>query len=211
MQLADEERPLISESYIPGQGTGSATSCIVQPGVDAAFSEKAPGETKTKHLDNEQLRVILQDKKRALLKEISAVEASMAELPLASLRVYSPLSNETAGELDLDEIARELFSRVENWHGLDTSRFGRLMHYHHIDVGKDNKAWQHLTCYLFEEMLVCIKERGPVDMMPERKVWTLKGSILIKKHLQDLKTGTMSCSPNLIVWLINGQTRIPSF
>jgi hypothetical protein len=197
-QLPDEERLLTSRSYISGRGTDSATSCIVQLGVEKAFSEKGSGGTgtternETKEFGNEDLRRILQDKKRELLKEISAVERSMADLPLANPRVHLPLADDTAEESDLDEISKQLFSRLRNWHGLVTSKFGKLIRYHRIEVSKNNKSWQELTCYLFEEMLICVKERGSEDVMPEKKVWVLKGSVLVRKHLQHLKTGKIS-------------------
>ena len=55
-------------------------------------------------------------------------------------------------------------------------------------------SWQELECYLFAEMLICVKEKRVAvaqqwdeNGMP-RKVTrcTLKGSILIKKHLNEV-------------------------
>jgi len=98
---------------------------------------------------------------------------------------------------DLDGITEELHSRVDNWHGLDFSRFGKLKLHSHIRVGKDRRAWQDLDCYLFSEMLICVKERkvsrtpqfdGPSSGEQEKARCTLKGSILIKKHLKDVET-----------------------
>jgi Pleckstrin homology domain len=97
---------------------------------------------------------------------------------------------------NLDEITEELHSRVDNWHGLDFSRFGQLKLHSHIRVGKDRRAWQDLDCYLFSEMLICVKERkspqtpqfdGPSSASKKTKC-TLKGSILIKKHLKNVET-----------------------
>ncbi|KAE9990120.1 hypothetical protein EG327_001850 [Venturia inaequalis] len=97
---------------------------------------------------------------------------------------------------NLDEITEELHSRVDNWHGLDFSRFGQLKLHSHIRVGKDRRAWQDLDCYLFSEMLICVKERkapqtpqfdGPSNGSKKSKC-TLKGSILIKKHLKNVET-----------------------
>jgi hypothetical protein len=85
----------------------------------------------------------------------------------------------------------ELFSRVENWHGLEVERFGELLLHGPIWVGKDRKAWQELNCYLFSEMLICVKEKrlpataDPRDR-PSVSRWTLKGSILIRKHLEEI-------------------------
>ena len=95
----------------------------------------------------------------------------------------------------LDQVTEELHNRVDNWHGLDCSRFGKLRLHGHIRVGKDRRAWQDLDCYLFTEMLICVKERkqqqqpqyeGPSEQRRPR--CTLKGSILIKKHLKDVET-----------------------
>lgn len=81
----------------------------------------------------------------------------------------------------LSEMTSNLCSRVENWHGLDFSRFGKLRLYGTIRVGKDKLQWQELECYLFAEMLICVKEKKAYD---GRSKCTLKGSILIRKHLE---------------------------
>jgi hypothetical protein len=96
----------------------------------------------------------------------------------------------------LDEITEDLHSRVDNWHGLDFSRFGKLRLHGHIRVGKDRQSWQELECYLFSEMLICVKEKkvaaqpqwdnGPASSSKKTKC-TLKGSILIRKHLNQVE------------------------
>lgn len=96
----------------------------------------------------------------------------------------------------LASVSEDLRSRVDNWHGLDFSRFGRLILYATIRVGKDRQSWQDLECYLFTEMLICIKEKkvaasqswGAMPDTPKVKPrCTLKGSILIKRHLKQLE------------------------
>lgn len=57
-------------------------------------------------------------------------------------------------------------------------------------------SWQELECFLFAEMLICVKEKKvPVpapqpweESGPPKKTTrcTLKGSILIKKHLNEV-------------------------
>ena len=94
----------------------------------------------------------------------------------------------------LEVVTEDLHNRVDNWHGLDFSRFGKLRLHGHIRVGKDRRSWQDLDCYLFSEMLICVKERkqpptqfdGPSEQ--KRPKCTLKGSILIKKHLKEVET-----------------------
>lgn len=79
----------------------------------------------------------------------------------------------------------------------NTSRFGKLRLFGHIRVGKDRQSWQDLECYLFSDMLICVKEKksshqhqqmsqwdGAETTMSKRPKCTLKGSILIKKHLK---------------------------
>jgi hypothetical protein len=95
---------------------------------------------------------------------------------------------------ELDEITEDLHSRVDNWHGLDFSRFGKLRLHGHVRVGKDRQSWQELECYLFSEMLICVKEKkvGPspqygAEAAPRKPKCTLKGSILIKKHLNQVE------------------------
>ncbi|PKS10145.1 hypothetical protein jhhlp_001895 [Lomentospora prolificans] len=100
----------------------------------------------------------------------------------------------------LDEMTENLRNRVDNWHGLDFSRFGKLRLYGTLKVGKDKMSWQELECFLFAEMLICVKEKR----IPQAQQWdengmpkkttrcTLKGSILIKKHLNDVsETGNI--------------------
>jgi hypothetical protein len=73
-------------------------------------------------------------------------------------------------------------------------RFGKLRLYGTIRVGKDKQSWQELECFLFAEMLICVKEKKvPIpqqwdDMGSSQKSsrCTLKGSILIKKHLNEV-------------------------
>jgi hypothetical protein len=74
-------------------------------------------------------------------------------------------------------------------------RFGKLRLYGTIRVGKDKQSWQELECFLFAEMLICVKEKRS---SVHHQQWddpntprqgtrcTLKGSILIKKHLNEV-------------------------
>ncbi|KAI4108291.1 MAG: hypothetical protein L6R37_001164 [Teloschistes peruensis] len=96
----------------------------------------------------------------------------------------------------LAEVTEDLRVRVDNWHGLDFQRFGKLRLYGTVRVGKDRQSWQELECFLFTEMLICVKEkRGAPPQYAEgnskRKLTrcTLKGSILIKKHLKHVDAG----------------------
>jgi hypothetical protein len=98
---------------------------------------------------------------------------------------------------DLEAARKELFDRVDDWHGLDPKSFGKLqLRGSAIKVGKDRKLWQELDCYLFSEMLICVKEKkasanacnvwdGLEQSAPTTR-WVLKGSILIKKHLEEV-------------------------
>ncbi|KAI1431422.1 von Willebrand factor type A domain-containing protein [Xylaria sp. CBS 124048] len=101
----------------------------------------------------------------------------------------------------LEEMSEILRNRVDNWHGLDFNRFGKLRLYGTLRVGKDKISWQELECFLFAEMLICVKEK---KIQPSAQQWdengvprkttrcTLKGSILIKKHLKEVtETGTV--------------------
>lgn len=97
----------------------------------------------------------------------------------------------------LEEMTETLRGRVDNWHGLDFNRFGKLRLYGTLRVGKDKLSWQELECFLFAEMLICVKEKKSAQQWDEssgsRKSTrcTLKGSILIKKHLNDVaESGT---------------------
>lgn len=102
----------------------------------------------------------------------------------------------------LQEMTENLRGRVDNWHGLDFSRFGKLRLYGTLRVGKDKVSWQELECFLFAEMLICVKEKkiappppqwGDDDASPRKtSKCTLKGSILIKKHLNEVsETGSV--------------------
>ncbi|KJX92639.1 von Willebrand RING finger domain-containing protein [Zymoseptoria brevis] len=91
-----------------------------------------------------------------------------------------------------EKAKEELLNRVDNWHGLEFDRFGELLLHGLVSVGKDRNTWQELQCYLFSEMLICVKEkRAPATAAsrdgPAAARWTLKGSILIRKHLEDVE------------------------
>ncbi|KAG6024938.1 hypothetical protein E4U41_001652 [Claviceps citrina] len=95
----------------------------------------------------------------------------------------------------LEMMTEHLRNRVDNWHGLDFNRFGPLRLYGTLRVGKDKIAWQELECYLFAEMLICVKEKKTSQALlqwdesetgPRITRCTLKGSILIKKHLYEV-------------------------
>lgn len=59
-------------------------------------------------------------------------------------------------------------------------------------VGKDRESWQELECYLFAEMLICVKEKKNQNQQYDehkkpKPRCTLKGSILIKRHLKSIE------------------------
>ncbi|KAH7412866.1 hypothetical protein BKA64DRAFT_339498 [Cadophora sp. MPI-SDFR-AT-0126] len=116
----------------------------------------------------------------------------------------------------LEEITENLRSRVDNWHGLDFERFGKLRLYGTIRVGKDKQSWQELECFLFAEMLICVKEKKVAmpqqwdDQNSPRKNTrcTLKGSILIKKHLNEV---IESGSDENVLTLSLSVAELPSF
>ena len=122
---------------------------------------------------------------------------------------------------ELERVTEDLHARVDNWHGLDFSRyfphtdliaslisrtltdkcnhrFGKLLLHDTVRVGKDRQSWQELECYLFAEMLICVKEKktsqnqsAEGDRAPAgRNKCVLKGSIMIKKHLNQIETST---------------------
>ncbi len=112
------------------------------------------------------------------------------------------------------EMTDNLRNRVDNWHGLDFSRFGKLRLYGTLWVGKDMVSWQELECYLFAEMLICVKEKKNINgsaPAPQKQAWedkngaitrkttrcTLKGSILIQKHLNEV-TDTSAVDKNVL-------------
>ena len=92
------------------------------------------------------------------------------------------------------------------------ARFGKLRLHGTIRVGKDRQSWQELECYLFAEMLICVKEKKGaqgqfVDSASKRKTTrcTLKGSILIKKHLKQVESSpgrliNTSCFLARLIW-----------
>ncbi|KAL1624205.1 hypothetical protein SLS54_004135 [Diplodia seriata] len=99
-------------------------------------------------------------------------------------------------------------------------RFGKLRLFGHIRVGKDRQSWQDLECYLFSDMLICVKEKksshssqqvsqwdGTETIMSKRPKCTLKGSILIKKHLKHVDTST----DEAILTLSLSVAELPSF
>ncbi|EGC48069.1 von Willebrand RING finger domain-containing protein [Histoplasma capsulatum var. duboisii H88] len=123
--------------------------------------------------------------------------------PLRNEELASPTIKQPARSLPvpfesqeaLEEITEDLRVRVDNWHGLEFQRFGKLKLHGTVRVGKDRASWQELECYLFAEMLICVKEKKNghnqfEDPRTKRTMTrcTLKGSILIKKHLKDVES-----------------------
>ncbi|KAF2150719.1 hypothetical protein K461DRAFT_229017 [Myriangium duriaei CBS 260.36] len=137
-------------------------------------------------------------------------EAMSLKSPKPSVRSRGPSFPRDPPEV-LARVTEDLHSKVEHWHGLDFARFGKLILHGSIRVGKDRHSWQDLDCYLFTEMLICVKERKSsaspyLDSASQRTGkkarCTLKGSILIRKHLkqvdvvQDSSILTLSLSVN---------------
>ncbi|TGJ70174.1 hypothetical protein EYR41_006155 [Orbilia oligospora] len=126
--------------------------------------------------------------------------------------------NNAKSAANMEQITEDLRQRVENWHSLDVSRFGKLRLFGTIKVGKDCQSWQELECFLFSEMLICVKEKkipntasgqwGPNGRKKSGKC-TLKGSILIKKHLKQVSDS--SSTDNHILTLNLSVAELPSF
>lgn len=121
------------------------------------------------------------------IDDVAAYAASPAPTPAP--RFYPYESPEV-----LEKMSEDLQARVDNWNGLDFSRFGKLRLYGTLRVGKDKINWQELQCFLFSEMFICVREKKanaaanaewPEGTAPPPK-YSLKGSILIKKHLSDV-------------------------
>ncbi|KAK8036703.1 hypothetical protein PG993_008686 [Apiospora rasikravindrae] len=114
----------------------------------------------------------------------------------------------------LEEMTENLRNRVDNWHGLDFNRFGKLRLYGTLRVGKDKE----LECFLFAEMLICVKEKKNLAAAhqwdengnPRKSTrCTLKGSILIKKHLNEV-TETGNVDENILTLSLS-VSELPSF
>ncbi|KAI0013914.1 Pleckstrin homology domain-containing protein [Xylariaceae sp. FL0662B] len=123
------------------------------------------------------------------------MEDAFAQRPPSPARSSQPRFYPYEAPEVLEEITESLRTRVDNWHGLDFNRFGKLRLYGTLRVGKDKVSWQELECFLFAEMLICVKEKKNLQALQQwdengvpRKVvrCTLKGSILIKKHLNEV-------------------------
>lgn len=113
-----------------------------------------------------------------------------------TVKALRPVDSAHGDIFALEKVKDQLLTRVDNWHGLVFENFGRLILHGVMRVGKDRRSWQDLECYLFAEMLICVKER---KISPDASHWngpgspsditrcTLKGSILIKRHLKDVE------------------------
>ncbi|KAJ4858951.1 pleckstrin homology domain-containing protein [Trichoderma breve] len=127
--------------------------------------------------------------------EVAPREISPAPTPTPNPPRFHPYESPEV----LEEMTENLRNRVDNWHGLEFNRFGQLRLCGTLRVGKDKVSWQELECYLFSEMLICVKEKKLPPHWDESGAQrkqatrcTLKGSILIKKHLNDVtETGAI--------------------
>ncbi|KAL1855965.1 hypothetical protein Plec18170_003832 [Paecilomyces lecythidis] len=134
--------------------------------------------------------------------------------PVRAPSVQGARSLQYEPQENLEEITEDLRTRVDNWHGLEFQRFGKLRLHGKVHVGKDRESWQELECYLFAEMLICVKEKKHSDRhhydehRSNRKPrCTLKGSILIKKHLREVE----SVTDELILTLNLSVSELPCF
>ncbi|KAH8653685.1 Pleckstrin homology domain-containing protein [Xylariales sp. PMI_506] len=145
------------------------------------------------------------------------IEEAFAQRPPSPAKSAKPRFYPYESPETLLQMTNNLHNRVDNWHGLDFSRFGKLRLYGTLRVGKDKISWQELECYLFGEMLICVKEkRAPPaaqqwDNGTSRKATrcTLKGSILIKKHLNEVAE-TGSVDENILTLSLS-VNELPSF
>ncbi|KAF3938279.1 hypothetical protein ABW19_dt0206824 [Dactylella cylindrospora] len=141
-----------------------------------------------------------------------------APSPSTSNRSANTYGNNSTKLANMEAITEDLRQRVENWHSLDVSRFGKLRLFGTIKVGKDCQSWQELECFLFSEMLICVKEKKTPNTQSGQ--WgangrkkngkcTLKGSILIKKHLKQVSDS--SSADDHILTLNLSVAELPSF
>jgi nucleoside phosphorylase len=123
-------------------------------------------------------------KNRRWQRYAAAAAAALAKDLLSMISHHEvPDKRVTRGILpseNLDEMAEELKIRVNDWHGLEFNRFGKLLLHGQMSVGKDRETWQKLECYLFAEMLICVKEKKPSRC-------SVKASILLKRHLKSME------------------------
>lgn len=77
-------------------------------------------------------------------------------------------------------------SALEYWNYLKIyayhSRFGKLLIHDALSVSKDGQHWQLLNCYLFSNMLICVKEKQAGNGASSGK-FSLKGSVMIQVRL----------------------------
>jgi len=69
--------------------------------------------------------------------------------------------------------------RLEKVEAYKDNRFGKLLVYNTLSVSKDGQHWQLLDCYLFLNMLICVKEKQSTDGSGSGK-FSLKGSVMIQ-------------------------------
>lgn len=129
---------------------------------------------------------------RSLPPVPSTISEEPFEPPVLPFSVYQKPVDSVHEDSALDEARDDLLKRVDNWHGLEFERFGKLLLHGRVRVGKDRQTWQELECYLFSEMLICVKEKrlpsNADNLDGSTTRLTLKGSILIKKHLNRVET-----------------------
>jgi len=73
--------------------------------------------------------------------------------------------------------------RLDKVEAYKDNRFGKLLVYNTLSVSKDGQHWQLLDCYLFSNMLICVKEKQSADGSGSGK-YSLKGSVMIQVCLK---------------------------
>ena len=75
-------------------------------------------------------------------------------------------------------------------------RVGKLRLHGQLSVGADGGSWEELQCYLFDETLICAKDKRTLRnqssddqaLTQDSPLYALKGSIFIKKHLESIES-----------------------
>lgn len=85
-----------------------------------------------------------------------------------------------------NRVAKRLKYKVQDWRHLKFSQFGKLRLCDKFLVSRDQLSWQDMTCYLFENILLLVRE---YDSCGDRSVY-IKASIDIKSDLKSVFVST---------------------
>jgi hypothetical protein len=104
-----------------------------------------------------------------------------------------PKYRRTSEDLDnIRKITKRLIQPLYKRSKLDVFSLGLLRIYDNFYVSRDQSAWQETACYLYQDMLILVRDYGGTDKDSDKqgKQLRVKGTVDIQRHLSGVTVGS---------------------